>query len=202
MHASGLRVLSTIVQAVGESDEQVIGRIARGDRAAVRVLYERYARLVYGLAVQVVGDGPSAEEVAQDVFVRVWEKAGTYAAEKAKVSTWLMRITRNRAIDTVRRRGPAGVRPSKAWDDFASLADPAATDPAQLSAQTQCDEELRAAVSALPDEQRRALDLAFFQGLTHTAIAGALGEPLGTVKTRIRDAMRKLRGAIDQECAP
>jgi RNA polymerase sigma-70 factor (ECF subfamily) len=202
MHGVGLPVQFRLVQIAGESDEQVIDRIARGDREAVRVLYRRYGSLVYGLAVQVVGDGPAAEEVAQDVFLRVWEKAGTYIAEKAKVSTWLMRITRNRAIDVVRQRGPAGRRPEQVWDDLASAADPASPDPAERAARAQCDEDVHVAVSALPDDQRRALTLAFFQGLTHQGIADALGEPLGTVKTRIRDAVRKLRGAIDEECAP
>jgi len=190
------------MQAGDESDEEVIDRVARGDHQAVRALYRRYGRLVYGLALQVVGDSSAAEEVAQDVFMRAWEKAGTYRAEKAKVSTWLMRITRNRAIDVVRQRGPAGSRSTSAWDDLASAADPAASDPVERAARAQCDEDLRTALTALPDEQRRALDLAFFKGLTHQGIAEALREPLGTVKTRIRDAMRKLRGSIAEECAP
>lgn len=184
-----------------ESDEQVIDRISRGDREAVRALYRRYGRLVYGVALQVVRDPSAAEEVAQDVFMRAWEKAGTYRAEKAKVSTWLMRITRNRAIDVVRQRGPAGSQTST-WDDLASAADPAAPDPGERAARSECDEDLRTAVAGLPDEQRVALDLAFFKGLTHQGIAEALREPLGTVKTRIRDAMRKLRGSIAAECAP
>jgi RNA polymerase sigma-70 factor (ECF subfamily) len=202
MHEVRHAVQSLSMLGGDESDEEVIDRIARGDREAVRTLYHRYGRLVYGLALQVVGESSAAEEVAQDVFMRAWEKAGNYRVEKAKVSTWLMRITRNRAIDVVRQRGPAGSRTTSAWDDLASAADPAAPDLAERAARTECDEDLRTALAALPDEQRRALDLAFFKGLTHQGIAEALREPLGTVKTRIRDAMRKLRGSIAEECAP
>jgi RNA polymerase sigma-70 factor, ECF subfamily len=203
MQDGSLRVQFLPVQAAEASDEQVIDRISRGDREAVRVLYRRYGRLVYGLAVQVVGDGPSAEEVAQDVFLKVWEKAGTFSAEKAKVSTWLMRITRNRAIDAARRAARPDRRPAQVWDETVPAApDPASPDPARLQLRDECDEDLHAALAALPGEQRRALDLAFFRGLTHAQIAQSLAAPLGTVKTRIRDAMRKLREAIDEECAP
>jgi RNA polymerase sigma-70 factor (ECF subfamily) len=118
------------------------------------------------------------------------------------VSTWLMRIARNRAIDVARQRGSAGNRATAAWDDFESTVDTSSSDPTDDIARSHCRDELRTALATLPDEQRRALALAFFQGLTHSRIAELLGEPLGTVKTRIRDAMRKLRGRIGEECAP
>jgi len=184
-----------------ESDAAVVVRIARGDRDAVRVLYHRYAGLVFGLATRVLGDSALAEDVAQDVFVNVWKKAGTYRADRATVSTWLMRIARNRAIDVVRRVRPSERRATSAWDDLESASDPA-PGPSDDAARDQCREEVRAAVTALPPDQRRALSLAFFKGLTHREISSLLGEPLGTVKTRIRDAMRKLRGEISEECAP
>jgi RNA polymerase sigma-70 factor (ECF subfamily) len=185
-----------------ESDEELIRRIASAEPDAVRALYQRYGRLVYSLALHTVGDAAAAEEISQDVFMRVWEKAGTYRPEMAKVSTWIARIARNRAIDVLRQRGSSSRREPIAWEDLAEAADPAATDPGDRAAQGFCDEEVRSGLAGLPVDQRTALGLAFFQGLTHQGIAEALHEPLGTVKTRIRDAMRKLRGAIAEECAP
>lgn len=184
-----------------ESDAEVVDRVSRGDQDALRVLYRRYAGLVYGFATRVLGDSTRAEEVAQDVFLRVWEKAGTYRPEAAKVSTWLMRITRNRAIDVLRSARSAGHQAAAGWDDLEWAEDPA-PGPPEDAASDHCREEVRAAVAALPLDQRRALSLAFFKGMTHREISDLVGEPLGTVKTRIRDAMRKLRGEISEECAP
>jgi RNA polymerase sigma-70 factor (ECF subfamily) len=175
-------------------DEELIGQIAHEKPEAVRALYRRYGRLIYSLALHIVGDHSAAEEITQDVFMRVWEKAGTYDAGKAKVITWLSRITRNQAIDVLRKRTRRGAHERETWGDLKLVADRVDHDPVgnvELSSQR---EEVRAAVAALPENQQRALSLAFFQGLTHRQIAEKLGEPLGTVKTRIRDAMQKLRG--------
>jgi len=195
-------VESGTTQAGEQSDHDLIDSIALGDQQAVSLLYRRYGRLAYGIALRVLGDASAAEEVTQDVFQRVWEKAASYRADKARVSTWLMRIARNRAIDVSRQRGSAGNRETAAWDDFESTVDTLSSDPADDIARSHCRDELRTALATLPDEQRRALTLAFFQGLTHQRIAELLVEPLGTVKTRIRDAMRKLRGSIGEECTP
>jgi RNA polymerase sigma-70 factor, ECF subfamily len=185
-----------------QSDQDLIDVIASGDQQALTVLYRRYGRLAYGMALRVLGEASAAEEVTQDVFQRVWEKAASYRPDRARVSTWLMRIARNRAIDVSRKRGSAGDRATAAWDDFESTADTSSHDPAEHIARSHCRDELRTALATLPDQQRRALALAFLQGLTHRKIAELLGEPLGTVKARIRDAMRKLRGTISEECAP
>lgn len=177
-------------------------RIAGGSQKALRALYGRYGRLVHGMALRVLGDESAAEEVTQDVFLRVWEKAGTYSAEMARLSTWLMRIARNRAIDVMRQRGSIGARAEADWDDLASVPDSRAPDPGEDASRSHCAEEVRRSLAGLPVDQRHALGLAFFKGLTHQGIAETLGEPLGTVKTRIRDAMRKLRDTIDEDCAP
>jgi RNA polymerase sigma-70 factor, ECF subfamily len=190
------------MRAAEDSDQDLMKRIAGGSQKAVRALYGRYGRLVYGMALRVLRDDSAAEEVTQDVFLRVWEKAGTYSAEKARLSTWLMRIARNRAIDVMRQRGSIGARAAADWDDLASVPDSRTSDPAEDASRGHCADEVRKALDALPVDQRRALALAFFKGLTHQEIAETLGEPLGTVKTRIRDAMRKLRGNIDEDCAP
>ncbi len=182
----------------GASDEELILRISRGDREAVRLLYGRYGRLVYGCALQVVSDAAAAEEVCQDVFLRVWERSGTYQADKGKVVTWLARIARNRAIDVLRARRSRGIVAEAPVDDSISASPGSGSDPGERLWQSLREERVREAVASLPPEQRRALTLAFFHGLTHRQIAEALGEPLGTVKTRIRDAMLKLRARLGE----
>jgi RNA polymerase sigma-70 factor, ECF subfamily len=179
-------------------DEGLIGLIAERDTDAVRVLYERYGRLVYGLALQVVGDAAAAEEVCQDVFMRVWEKSATYRSDRGKVVTWLARITRNRAIDVLRSQRSRGIGLEQPGDEPAVLPDAEGEDPGDRLWQSFREQEVREAVASLPHDQRHALTLAFFKGMTHSEIAQALGEPLGTVKTRIRDAMVKLRTSLKQ----
>ncbi len=176
-------------------DEELIARIGLSDSSAMRLLYARHGRTVFGVALRIIGEPSAAEEVAQDVFVRVWQKAGTYRAEKAKVATWLARIARNRAIDALRARRSRELLPSRAGKE--QEASESMTDPLDAAWASMRDERVRDAVAALPPEQRRALSLAFFQGLTHREIAESLGEPLGTVKSRVREAMRKLRTILE-----
>jgi RNA polymerase sigma-70 factor (ECF subfamily) len=175
--------------------------IASARPEALSVLYDRYGRLVYSLALNVLGDAESAEEVTQDVFVRVWEKAGTYRVEQAKVSTWLTSITRNRAIDLLRRRGVRPEGHSIGWEEITAESSPRLDGraPEELAAQALRGQRIRAAIAVLPQDQQRALALAFFGGLSHTEIAERLGEPLGTVKTRIRMAMQRLRSILEEE---
>jgi RNA polymerase sigma-70 factor, ECF subfamily len=180
------------------SDEDLIDQAAAARPAAIDALYQRHGRVVYGIALGILRDPAAAEEVTQDVFLRVWEKAGSYRAEKARVITWIMRISRNLSIDALRRRKARGGTRQDTLDDFSRLADPGAPDPGESAAGAARRAEVRTAVLSLPPDQRTALSLAFFQGLTHQQIAAQLGEPLGTVKTRIRDAMRKLRHLLEE----
>jgi RNA polymerase sigma-70 factor (ECF subfamily) len=184
-------------------DDELIDLIAHRDPDAVRALYGRYGRLVYGLAMQVIGDAATAEEVCQDVFMRVWEKSGTYRPDRGKVVTWIARIARNRAIDVLRSQRSRGFDLPQPGAEAAIPPDAASAestdggdDPSDRLWQSFREQEVREAVDALPRDQRHALSLAFFQGLTHREIAQTLGEPLGTVKTRIRDAMVKLRSSL------
>ena len=180
-------------------DAALLQLISRADTDAVSELYDRYHRLVFSLARNSVGDQATAEEITLDVFTQVWQKAGSYRADRAKVSTWLTSITRYRAIDELRRRGSRAEQQSVAWDDLPLSAEPAVDGPdiaAELAMQRQ---RVRAAVAQLPDAQKEALGLAYFRGLSHTEIAEALDQPLGTVKTRIRLAMRKLRTLLVDE---
>ena len=180
-------------------DEALIRLIMVSKTEALSALYDRYSRLVFSMALHTVGDPATAEEITQDVFVRVWEKAGTYRSEQAKVSTWLTSITRYRAIDMLRHRGSRPERNSIGWDDLTLGAEPSVEGPEGAAEQSLDNQRVRAAVATLPLEQQRALTLAYFHGLSHSQIAEQLGEPLGTVKTRIRLGMQKLREVLQDD---
>jgi RNA polymerase sigma-70 factor (ECF subfamily) len=176
-------------------DEDLIRSIADARAEALSELYDRYSRLVFSLAVNVVGDMALAEEITQDVFLRIWEKAGTYREDQAKVSTWLTSITRYRAIDVLRR---LDVRPeghSVRWADLNPSQTPRSDGrkPEEASHHNLLMDHVRDAIANLPPEQQEALALAYFGGLSHSEISEKLEQPLGTVKTRIRLAMQKLR---------
>ena len=189
----------TLPGMAGDEDDELIRRIAEGEAAAMRELYRRHGRIVYGIALGICRDSLTAEEVTQDVFLRVWNRADTYQPEKAKVATWIARIARNGSIDALRR---ATARPGQAQDTDAlleSLLDPRAADPRDMAQVAALRLRVRAAVATLPPELLRVLVLGFFQGLTHQEIAERLGDPLGTVKTRMRDALRRLRETLAEE---
>lgn len=183
--------------------------IAGGRTDALGALYDRYGRLVFTVAIHVVGDRETAEEITQDVFVRAWEGSGAYRAELARVSTWLVGITRHRAIDELRRRG---VRPEKMRVDWPEdvgqdhLEGLPVIDGLQDVVENNIDRRgIRQAIQDLPHEQRVVLNLAYFMGLSHHQMAELLDQPLGTVKSRVRLALKKLRqtlldsGLVDQE---
>ncbi len=183
--------------AVASEDARLVARLAGGDELALAALYRRYGRYVYGLAFHMTWDAGAGEEITQDVFVRLWRSAGSYRPERASVETWIMRIARNRAIDELRRRRARGAQVVPSTDEGSMLA--IADGKADVEGGI-VDEErrgaVRAALGSLPVEQRQVIELAFFHGHTHTQIAGLLGEPVGTVKTRIRLGMQKLRGVL------
>ena len=181
------------------NDEGLMQLIAQARPEALGELYDRYSRMVFGLAINAVGDAATAEEITQDVFVRVWERAGQYRADRAKVSTWLTSIARHRAIDQLRRQSVRPEGASLAWADVSPEAEPSGDGPEQNVELRIQQHRVRAAVALLPDEQKQVLALAYFQGYSQTAIAEALGLPLGTVKTRVRLAMDKLREALQAE---
>jgi RNA polymerase sigma-70 factor (ECF subfamily) len=147
-----------------------------------------------------MGDAAAAEEITQDVFYRIWEKAHTYRADQARVSTWITSITRYRSIDLLRRRGTRPDHTSLAWDDLPMNLTPVAEgDPEDLTELSLLQKRVRAAIATLPAEQKEVLALAYFKGLTHSEIAVLLGDPLGTVKTRIRAGMQKLKEMLKDD---
>lgn len=178
------------------ADETLLRLIVHARPEALSALYDRYSRLVFSLALQAVGDPASAEEITQDVFLRVWQRAAQYRAEAAKVSTWLSSIARYRAIDWLRRQGVRPEGRSVAWADVPPDEVPVAESTEQAVELAIQRQQVRAAVAQLPEEQQRVLAMAYFQGLSQSEIAQALGLPLGTVKTRLRLAMDKLRGML------
>jgi RNA polymerase sigma-70 factor, ECF subfamily len=175
------------------NDLSLIQMIMLNQVDAISELYDRYGRMVYSLAVNSMGDTAVAEEIVQDVFMRVWEKASTYDARIAKVSTWLTSITRHRVIDEFRRgkRRPDKIRVS--WTDLAPEDVQYHTGPEEEAELSMQNNLVRKALNNLSPGEREALALAYFNGYSHSEIATHLNLPLGTVKTRIRTAMQKLR---------
>ncbi|MCA9936844.1 MAG: sigma-70 family RNA polymerase sigma factor [Ardenticatenaceae bacterium] len=172
--------------------------IAQGNEAALSELYDRYSRLVLSIAYGVVQNRQTAEEVTLDIFTRAWEKAATYDPQQAKVSTWLVRMTRNRAIDWLRREKIRPFQHSISWGDVTPEA-VATENQTETAVQSNLQQQrVRTAVASLPPDQQEALALAYFKGYSHSEIAQVLNQPLGTVKGRIRAAMQKLRVLLEE----
>ena len=183
------------------NDEALAARVAQGDSAALEALYDRYASTVLGVALKVLGDQGMAEDVLQETFWRVWRSAATFQAERGSFTSWLFRITRNLAIDTYRRRN---VRPHAMADaeDSESVFDQTPDPDADVAEQTQAilkHRQVRSALTSLPQVQRQVIELAYFYGMTRQEIAEATGEALGTIHTRARLGLQKLREELENE---
>jgi RNA polymerase sigma-70 factor (ECF subfamily) len=183
-------------EPAGTSEESLLlRRVAEGDHAAFAGLYDRVAGLLFSNALHILGDRREAEEVVQDVFLQIWNKAAAFDNELGTPLSWMLAIARNRCIDRLRSRQ----RRSRMFDEAVEQtdADVGASDP--MSAGAFGPEEvdaIRKAVAELPADQRQAIAMAFFGAMTHQEIADALQEPLGTVKARIRRGMLKLRDSL------
>jgi RNA polymerase sigma-70 factor (ECF subfamily) len=171
---------------------ELLQRIQQGDEEALLVLHRRYAGLVYSIAYRVLGEQMAAEEVTQDTFLRLWRRADTFDPARGEFVPWLVTIARRQAIDTLRRQQRDPLRDPLFLDDHPDAWENALpADDAQSTAR----HLLRDAAAALPDEQRQTIEMAYFGGMSHSQIAARLGVPLGTVKTRLRLGMEKLRAA-------
>ena len=171
----------------------LIRQVARADREAFGRLYDRFAPLVFALAMRVLGRRAETEDLLQEVFLQVWRQAGTYRQDRGSPEAWIITITRSRAIDrlrSIRRREQSFV----AVQDPSGTATEGKTD--NPSRESDARLTVRGALVELPAAQREALELAYFEGLTQSEIAARLGEPLGTVKTRIRAGLERLRGLL------
>lgn len=183
-------LLSLLMAVLAEGDAEIVARLQRRDPQALAELYDRYGRLAYSLIVRVVRDGALAEDLVQETFLRVWNRAQGFDAKRGALGPWLLAVARNRAIDYLRS---ASGRERNALEleevDHPSLytdmeSDILASDKARI---------IRAALDKLAPNQREVIELAYFEGLTQTEMAARMGQPLGTVKTWVRTALKNLR---------
>lgn len=171
--------------------EALIRPVAQGDQAALGALYDATSHLVYGLALRILGNTATAEEVTIEVYTQVWRQAAAYDPQRGTPSAWLFTLTRSRTID--RLRAEAQERRQEEPFEVVAAIPAAAPNPEEASVAAEQHRFIQAALAVLGPEQREAIELAYFSGLSHSEIAAKLGQPLGTVKTRIRLGMMKLR---------
>lgn len=177
------------------SDDAVLAAIQSGDEVALAELYDRYGRLAFGVAYRILGERGVAEDTVQEAFLAVWRRAGSYRSDRGNPRSWLMAIVHNGAID--RRRGRYKRELTDVQlDDVAFRLETDAEDTFAIVAAGIAAEQVRAALTALPPEQRLTIELAYFGGLTHLEIAERTATPLGTVKSRMRLGLQKLRTAL------
>ncbi|MBI4220951.1 MAG: sigma-70 family RNA polymerase sigma factor [Chloroflexi bacterium] len=179
------------------TDEALLALIASSDKNALAALYDRYGRRVFALAARMLGDPQSSEEVTQDVFLSVWRRVSSYKAGKGRFTTWLFSIAHNRTIDELRRRRRERHRENPNIEDHADLPSEAIPPPEAVVARSESAMVLEA-LQSLPPEQRSVIEMSYFGGFTQVEIAEQTGQPLGTVKTRMRLALKKLRLSLSE----
>ena len=180
---------------IESGEEELLDRLYAGDVGALEGVYALHSGYVMGIALRVLRDPPEAEEVVQDVFWQLWKGRVRYDARRGQLRTWLFVIARNRALDRLRRR-----RPPEGDDPEVALGRVAASDDPELDARSrERYRRVQAALGSLGKEQRQAIELAFYGGFSHSEIASQTGAPLGTVKSRIKRGMARLRIALDHE---
>lgn len=170
------------------SDAALVSAVASGDDGAMGQLYDRYSAAVYSIALRVLGDAGMAEDLLQEVFMKLWRNAAAFDANRGGLAPWLVVITRNRAIDWLRKR-----RSETPVSDIALSIDPDLYSRTEFARKVG---EIRSILEGMPATQKDVLEMAYFAGLTHAEIAAKTGQPLGTVKTRIRAGLLALRAAL------
>jgi RNA polymerase sigma factor (sigma-70 family) len=175
------------------SDEAVVALTARSDEVALAELYDRYGRAAYGLAFRVLRDHALAEDAVQEAFLAVWRGASRFIPERAKASTWIMTLVHRRAVDLVRREERRRADPLPEVE--LESGEPSAADMVWLRLER---ERVQAALRQLPDQQREAIELAYYGGFTQSELAERLGEPLGTIKSRMFTGLSRLRELLDE----
>jgi len=174
-----------------DSDKALLDQVVKGDEAALAVLYDRYSGLVYSCALRITRDEGAAEEILQDTFYQVWRSAEKFDPHRGSLAGWLLVASRNRAISRIRRRGG---REDEELDENTVVLP---SNVESSAAQNLMLQRVTAVMAELSAPQREVVELAYFEGMTHTEIATRTGEPLGTVKTRIRSAMGILKRALN-----
>jgi len=182
---------STARELAHLSDEAVLALIARSDEQALAELYRRFGRMAYGLAYRILRDDALAQDAVQEAFLGVWRAAGRFSAERSKPSTWLLTLVHRRAVDLVRREERRRTEPLPETE----LAGVEGPDEAEQLTQRQT---IRAALRELPPEQREAIELAYYGGFTQSELAERLGQPLGTIKSRMFTGLARLRETLEE----
>lgn len=177
-----------VTGATPASDVSLMSRVLANDQNAIAEIFDRYGSLVYSIALRILKDPPQAEDVLQEIFIQLWKYPNKFADGRGSLPAWLAVVARNRAIDHLRHRRP--------MEPFGDLVVASSVNLSSEVERNRMIEKVRSVMSGLPVEQQRMLELAFFEGLTHSEIAARTGEPLGTVKTRIRSALASLRKEI------
>ncbi|MEZ5284627.1 MAG: sigma-70 family RNA polymerase sigma factor [Vicinamibacterales bacterium] len=191
----------SLERATGAIDDRdAIRRVAAQDGLGLEALYDRYSTVVYSLALRVLRDAADAEDVTQEVFAQIWTQAGRFDPSRGVVAAWVTVLARSRALDRLRRRGPAS-RTVGGESALPHIPDPSPS-VEWIAATAEQADAAREALSALPDEQRTAVELAYYEGLTQAEIATRTSAPLGTVKTRIRTGVQRLRDAVTRRAGP
>jgi len=183
--------------AVTLPDSALVERIMAGDEGALSALYDRYSGMLYAMLLRILRDTGAAEEVLQDLFLQLWRGAARFDANRGSLPGWLLVIGRNRALSRLRGKSRREILEDPEEFSFDAVASP--EDLEEEAARMQLMERLRGALAALPAEQREAVELAYFEGMTQTEIAARTGSPLGTVKSRVRAAMQTLKQLFDDE---
>jgi RNA polymerase sigma-70 factor (ECF subfamily) len=178
-------------------DSALVERIMAGDEGALSALYDRYSGMLYAMLLRILKDTGAAEEVLQDLFLQLWRGAARFDASRGSLGGWLLVIGRNRALSRLRGKQRREILPDP--EEFSFEAVPSSENLEDEAARMQLMNRLRGAMAALPAEQREAVELAYFEGMTQTEIAARTGSPLGTVKSRVRTAMQTLKQWFDDE---
>jgi RNA polymerase sigma-70 factor (ECF subfamily) len=181
-------------------DRQAMARVAARDTAGLEVLYDRYSTMVYSLALRIVRNTSDAEDVTQEAFAQVWSQAARFDPERGAVPAWLAVIARSRALDRLRRAESRG-GPASGDEALAAIPDPSPS-VEMMAASAEQVAAARDALAALPADQRTALELAYYEGLTQAEIAARTSTPLGTVKTRVRTGLQRIRDAMGLRHTP
>ena len=180
-------------------DSALVERMITGDESALAAVYDRYAAMIFGMLVRVLRDRQAAEEILQDLFFELWRGASRFDASRGSLPAWLMVIARNRALSRLRKREYREF--SQDIDAFPANAVASSVVLEDEAERSLLMEKLRTAMEALPSEQREAVELAYFEGMTQSEIAARTGSPLGTVKSRVRAAMQSLKQIFDDRTA-